>query len=112
MKEEEERKKKQDKQEKSSEKDEEDKQEENTEDNGKQKPNSGNGGETNLYKWTQTLEEVCVFVPLPENTVAKQLDIKMMNTKLEVGLKSQPEKFIDGKLHKKIKTDDSIWTVE
>jgi hypothetical protein len=39
------------------------------------KPNSGNGGETDKYKWTQTLEEVTVFVWLPDGVSSKQLDV-------------------------------------
>lgn len=39
------------------------------------------------------------------------LDIKFMPKKLQVGIKGQP-KIIDGELPKKIKVDDSLWTIE
>ena len=55
---------------------EEDKKEEDDKDKGA-KPNSGNGGETDKYKWSQTLEELTVFVWLPDNVTSKQLDIQM-----------------------------------
>jgi len=35
----------------------------------------------------------------------------MLSKKLQVGIKGQP-KIIDGELHKKIKVDDSLWTLE
>jgi len=48
---------------------------------------------------------------MPENVTAKQLDVKIMANKLKVGLKGQPP-IIDGELHKKIKPDDCLWTLE
>jgi hypothetical protein len=84
--------------------------EENKEDKG-QVPTPGNGGVTDTYRWQQTLEETTVFISLPDNTVSKQLDVKIMPTKLKVGIKGQPP-IIDGEFPKKIKIDDSIWTLE
>ena len=75
------------------------------------KPNAGNGGETDKYRWTQTLEEVTVYVPLPDGITSKQLDVQMKSTTLKIGLKGQAP-IIDGPLHKKIKASDSLWTLE
>lgn len=48
---------------------------------------------------------------MPDNVTSKQLDVKILPTKLKVGVKGQ-ELIIDGELHKKIKVDDSLWTLE
>ena len=78
----------------------------------KQVPLPGNGGWTDTYKWSQTLEEVTINVPLPDGTEARNLDVKMQSKKLSIGIKGQPNKIIDGELPKKIKVDDSLWSVE
>jgi hypothetical protein len=75
------------------------------------KPNSGNGGDLPNYRWTQTLEEITMFVKLPDNVTSKQLDIQMKASTLKIGVKGQTP-IIDGPLHKKIKTADSLWTLE
>ena len=75
------------------------------------KPNSGNGGDLDKYRWIQTLEEVTVFVKLPDNITSKQLDIQMKASSLKIGVKGQTP-IVDGSLHKKIKTGDSLWTLE
>ncbi len=77
----------------------------------KQAPNSGNGGQTDTYRWTQTLEELTVYVPMPDDIVSKQLDVVIKSTHLKIGLKGQTP-IIDGELHKKIKSGDSLWTLE
>ncbi len=78
----------------------------------KQAPLPGNGGFTDKYKWAQTLEELTVYIALPDLTAAKQLDVKIQSKKLVVAIKGQPDKIIDGELNKKVKTDDSFWSVE
>ena len=75
------------------------------------KPNSGNGGDTDKYRWTQSLEEATVFVWLPDGVESKQLDVQIKASTLKIGVKGQTP-IIDGPLHKKIKTADSIWTLE
>jgi CS domain len=63
------------------------------------------------YRWTQTLSEVCVTVPLPEGTKTKMLDVDFTNHRLKVGVKGQPP-IINGNFHKKVIMDDSFWTLE
>jgi hypothetical protein len=57
------------------------------------------------------LDEVTVFVPLPDKVKAANLDVKLTGTKLTAGLKGQPP-ILSGDWFKKIKTDDSMWSVE
>eukprot|EP00937_MAST-01D_sp_MAST-1D-sp2_P006867 g6867.t1 len=75
-----------------------------------QKP-VGNGGSTEHYTWTQTLSEVQVSFPVPEGTRGKQVDVQIGCTSLKVGLKGQAP-LADGKLWKRVKMDDSFWTLE
>lgn len=63
------------------------------------------------YYWSQTLDELTVTIPLPDNTTAKMLDVNIQSKRLKVGVKGQPV-LIDGELHRKIKKDDSLWTIE
>ena len=46
--------------------------EEKEEENIKQKPNVGNGGQTESYVWMQSLEEVTVVIPLPMRTSGRR----------------------------------------
>ena len=52
-----------------------------------------------------------MYVPLPDNVSSKQLEVKILSKKFSVGVKGQP-KVLDGELYKKIKVDDTIWTLE
>ncbi len=71
----------------------------------------GNGGVTDKYVWTQTLSEVTVNVPLPAGTKAKMLSVDIQNKRLKVAVKGG-EVLVDGDFHKRVITDDSIWTLE
>jgi len=81
-----------------------------TGDEKKEKP-PGNGGKTDKYTWTQTLEELHMYIPVPKGTRAKDMKIDIETTKCYVGLKGQPA-IIDGEFSERIKADDSIWTIE
>lgn len=42
------------------------------------------------YSWTQTLQEVCVLVPVGKGLKGKQLDVDVSRTHIRVGVKGQP----------------------
>ena len=44
----------------------------------------GNGGITSTYRWTQTLSDLMIMVPLPAGTKTKALDVVFTNNKLKV----------------------------
>jgi len=79
-------------------------------------PPVGNGGTVDgKYVWTQTLSEVSVIIPVPENTRGRDLNVTIAKKHLKVGLRAkQAEKefIIDAPLTKSIICDDSFWTVE
>ena len=74
----------------------------------------GNGGSVpGKYIWTQTLGEVNISIPLPENTRGRDLQVTIKKNYLSIALKSQlPSKIVDSSLAKTIICDDSFWTVE
>lgn len=76
-----------------------------------QKPNSGNGGSTDKYTWTQTLQECVVTIDLPDGTKGKMLNVDIKKKGLKVQIKGQ-DPIIDGELCKNVKMDDSMWTIE
>ena len=77
-------------------------------------PPVGNGGTVDgKYVWTQTLSEVNMNVPLPENTRGRDLHVTIAKKHLKVGLRSQPGTWIiNAPLTKPVICDDSFWTVE
>eukprot|EP00306_Pavlova_sp_CCMP459_P023170 CAMPEP_0185546166 /NCGR_PEP_ID=MMETSP1381-20130426/5288_1 /TAXON_ID=298111 /ORGANISM="Pavlova sp., Strain CCMP459" /LENGTH=306 /DNA_ID=CAMNT_0028158577 /DNA_START=45 /DNA_END=965 /DNA_ORIENTATION=- len=70
-----------------------------------------NGGVTDRYRWTQTLQDLNVFIPVPEGTVSKQCAVSWTNTTLKVGLKGQ-DPIIVGDLFARVKGDEVFWTLE
>ena len=89
-----------------------DDEEEDEDDKGKMKPNSGNGADLELYKWTQTLEEVEVRFPLPVACKGKDVEVKMEKKRLKVQLRGHESALINGELHKEVKLEECTWVLE
>ncbi|KIW98896.1 uncharacterized protein Z519_00559 [Cladophialophora bantiana CBS 173.52] len=62
------------------------------------------------YKWTQTLEEAEISVPIPGNLKARDLIVELKKTHIRVAIKGQ-EPIIDGDFPHPIQTDDSTWVL-
>jgi len=80
-------------------------------DKGKLKPNSGNGCDLANYKWTQTLAEIELRVPLNINLKSGDVKIELKKRHLKVGLKNQPP-IIDAETFNEIKVEESTWVLE
>lgn len=77
-------------------------------------PPIGNGGTVDgKYVWTQTLSELSVSVPLPDNTRGRDLNVAIHKNHLKIGLHSNKgDCIVNDALTKTIIVDDSFWTVE
>ncbi|XP_034944148.1 nuclear migration protein nudC [Chelonus insularis] len=80
---------------------------------GKLLPNSGNGADMPNYRWTQTLQEIELRVPLKVNFTVRPRDVTVTLTKkhLTCGLKGQPP-IIDGDFPHEVKLEESTWVIE
>lgn len=104
---------------KDSEEDKEPKAEENAENKGEkkddddnEKPPKGNGGTTDKYVWTQTLEEVTINILMPNSNIrGKDLNVTLGLNKCLVQIKGETA-IIDGNWPEQINTEDSLWTLE
>ena len=85
--------------------------EEDEDDKGKIKPNAGNGADLPNYKWTQTLEEIELRVPLPMAVKSRDVICDLQKRHLKIGLKGHPL-IIDGELESDIKVEESAWVLE
>lgn len=83
------------------------------EDKDKLLPNSGNGADMPNYRWTQTIQELELRVPLKANFKVRTRDlfIDIQKKHLKVGLKCQPL-IIDGELEHEIKIEETTWMLE
>jgi hypothetical protein len=88
--------------------------EEDNDENSGIEPNKGNGGTIEgKYTWTQTLSELNVTIPIPENTRGRDLHVEIKKQKLTAALKSNLQNpIVDAPLTQSIISDDSFWTVE
>ncbi|ANQ09558.1 Uncharacterized protein PCOAH_00042280 [Plasmodium coatneyi] len=73
-------------------------------------PPKGNGGQTEKYTWTQTINSLDMYINLDEKVKTKDIKLEITYKKLYVNVKN--EVIIDGEFYKHIKPEDSIWTLE
>ncbi len=71
----------------------------------------GNGGRTEKYTWTQTLQEVSVSIPVPAGITSKMLNIKIQSKNIEVGIKGG-ETIVSGPLHASVQLDECLWLLD
>lgn len=84
--------------------------EEDEQDKGKLLPNAGNGADLDKYRWTQTLQEVELTVPLPIKVKARDCIVDFTKTHLKVALKGH-EPIVDDDLEHEIKVEDTTWVL-
>lgn len=74
----------------------------------------GNGGSTKHYKWTQTLQEVTIAMPLPTSpdVRAKDLHVEMKPCHVHVQIKSTDKMLLEGELVERIRPDECTWSIE
>ncbi|KMZ79295.1 nuclear movement protein [Plasmodium vivax India VII] len=73
-------------------------------------PPKGNGGQTEKYTWTQTINSLDMYINLEQKVKTKDIKLQITYKKLYVNVKN--EVIIDGEFYKHIKPEDSIWTLE
>jgi hypothetical protein len=77
-------------------------------DDGKQIP-IGNGGIGPNYYWTQSLQDLTIYVDVPVGTRGK--DIKCFIEPKKLYLSANGEMLIDGFFEEAIRVDESMWTL-
>lgn len=70
---------------------------------------AGNGGETEVYTWTQTLQQVTVAL---KQAVAHKRDLKVTIRVNRLQVEYGGRVLIDGELHRPVKPGDSLWYLE
>lgn len=87
--------------------------EDDEQDKGKLMPNAGNGADLENYRWTQTLQELEIRVPLKTtfNVKPRDLVVDLSKMHLKIGLKGH-EPIVDGELEHEIKIEESTWVIE
>lgn len=71
----------------------------------------GNGGRTEKYTWTQTLQEVSVSIPVPAGVTSKMLNVKIASKSIEVGVKGGAT-IVAGPLHASVQLDECLWLLD
>lgn len=70
-----------------------------------------NGARLDKYYWSQSLGELVLSVYIPETAKAKDIDCTYTATKCKIALKGK-EPILQGEFCEKIKTEDTLWTIE
>jgi hypothetical protein len=80
-------------------------------DKNKIKPNSGNGADLPNYKWTQTLQDIELYVPVgPTRVRAKECFVEFQKRHLKIRVKDKT--VVDDDLQHEVKIDECSWTLD
>ena len=71
----------------------------------------GNGGTTDRYSWTQTLGDVTVVFDVPPSTRSRDVVVDISTKRVKVALRGASSSLLEGALPKRIKAEDSFWTL-
>ena len=74
-------------------------------------PTAGNGGVTDRYVWTQTLQDVSINFPVAGSVRGKDITVDVKNRSLSVSVKGMPP-LLSVDLGKRVKAADASWTLE
>ncbi|XP_072178957.1 nuclear migration protein nudC-like [Diadema setosum] len=88
-----------------------DDEEESEEDKAKLKPNSGNGADLPNYRWTQTLGELEVHIPMPMPVKSRDLVVAIDKRHLRAGLKGH-DPLLDGETYNELKVEECSWVIQ
>ncbi len=74
----------------------------------------GNGGKSKSkgFRWTQTIYECSIILPVPEGTRGRDLKVTLKSQMIQVQLKDNKKVLLEGTLKQKIRPDESTWTLE
>jgi len=70
-----------------------------------------NGAIYDNYRFTQSLQDLQVYVVVPAGTKAKFLNVEILKKSLKVQVKGS-DPIIDGELEKAVKMEDCFWSIE
>lgn len=77
-----------------------------------ERPPLGNGGATDRYTWTQTLGDVTIVFAVPPATRSRDVRVDIRSKHVSVALLGAPTTtLLDGVLPKRVKAEDSYWTL-
>eukprot|EP00736_Rhodelphis_marinus_P002173 Rmarinus@m.29004 len=79
------------------------------------KADKENGGSTARYRWTQTVRDLQLVVPVPEATKSRNVEAQISATGLTLRVRSpkgQVVVMVTGEFHEAVREDGCFWTIE
>ena len=73
----------------------------------------GNGGvgRNGMYSWTQTLNDLTVYVEVPMNTRGKDVTCVIKTQSISTIVTGVEDNLLHGQFEEAVQTDESIWTL-
>ncbi|KAI6181566.1 putative Nuclear migration protein nudC [Aphelenchoides besseyi] len=75
-------------------------------------PNAGNGCDMENYKWTQTVDEIELVVPLKVDFQPRGRDLVVKMNPQSLKIQIRGSTVFDGELNGLIKADESTWIID